>query len=197
MEEAFRLVIEFKLKDNTMYFDLDTCFKSKCLYHLKLQHNHYKVEKLCLIICIRSLLLLMLVGLFSLNGRKQGILYNDIGLIQSSNDRLTNIQNLFEQIKDEAIRCSLYTSNSGNSTADNMRFKKRDNMVLEKYQLDRVSKTTLNLVLNLKEVLSVNIVEYEQILDSKPSIVPAISKSLGEVLVDTSALQLTVYRFFK
>ena len=32
MEEAFRLVIEFKLKDNIMYFDLDTCFKKASVF---------------------------------------------------------------------------------------------------------------------------------------------------------------------
>lgn len=194
MEEAFRLVIEFKLKDNIMYFDLDTCFKKQVSLSSKIATQPLQSGETMSDHMYKEPTTFDVGGTFSLNGRKQGILYNDIGLIQSSNDRLTNIQNLFEQIKDEAIRCSLYTSNSGNSTADNMRFKKRDNMVLENISWIEYQ-NNVEFSFKFKEVLSVNIVEYEQILDSKPSIVPAISKSLGEVLVDTSALQLTVYRF--
>ena len=141
-------------------------------------------------------------GVFSLNGRNyKNKSYDFIG---NSNDRLTNIQKVFEFIKNNAILCDIVTleidvdkpdpdddSKSEYSSA-NTRFISRHNMAL--YNISWTEKlNSIQFRFSFKEIISISLDDF--IVDTDldlPCIYQPRVASIGTVLNDLGMLKQTI-----
>ena len=149
-------------------------------------------------------------GTFSLNGMN----WNDISYdFMKEGDRLTNIQHVFERIKDEGILCTLITidtdalpsySSTGNNQVDNnkvvnasIRFKKRERMALQSITWVE-GQNTLKFTFQFYQIIMVQAQEYVNLAEAErlelglPCVSNPVGSSLGTVLADNGALAQTV-----
>jgi hypothetical protein len=146
-------------------------------------------------------------GVFSMNG----INWNDnsYDFIQAG-DRITNIQHVFEKIKDEGILCTLITVDSdaftsmtnNNEIGENIinastRFKIRKNMALQSISwTERQNSLKFNFtfyqIIMVEQQEYVNLQEQERIDLGLPNVSNPIGSSLGTVLADNGLLSQTV-----
>lgn len=150
-------------------------------------------------------------GIFSLNGMNWND--NSYNFIQSG-DRLTNIQNAFETIKDQGLLCTLITLNtdalpgySNSSTRDNLnnneivaasvRFKIRKNMALQSITWTEMQ-NSLKFTFQFHQIIMVEQQEYENLEEAErmnlglPNVANPVGSSLGTVMADNGLLQRTV-----
>lgn len=143
-------------------------------------------------------------GSFALNGKN----WNDDSYnFMEKGDRLTNIQEVFEYIKNNGILCRLttideddYVNNNGGITIKSntkSRFKTRNNMALTGIQW--VEKQNLiKYTFNFVEVIMVEAQEYEELTDEErealnlPHVTSPTGSSLGQVLADTNQLAQSI-----
>lgn len=145
-------------------------------------------------------------GQFSLNGKNWD---DDSYNFMEKGDRLTNIQEVFEYIKNNGILCTLttideddVTSTGGITTVkDNAksRFKVRPNMALTSITWSE-RQNTVKYQFKFVEVIMVEKQEYEELSDEEreslglPYVTSPQGSSLGTVLADTGQLTETVIR---
>lgn len=145
-------------------------------------------------------------GMFSLNGKNwDDDSYNFI----ESGDRLTNIQEVFERIKNEGILCRIttideddfaYNQSTGvinlKSNAKS-RFKIRNNMALTSIQWTE-NQNTIKFTFKFVEVIMVEAQEYEPLSEEErealglPHVTSPVGSSLGTVLAETGQLQQVI-----
>ncbi len=146
-------------------------------------------------------------GMFSLNGKNwDDDSYNFI----EAGDRLTNVEQVFEQIKDEGFLCRLTTideSDVSSNTAGiinlksnaKTRFKSRNNMALKSIVWTE-KQNTVKFSFTFIEVIMVEAQEYEELTDEEkdkyglPSVSSPVGSSLGTLLKDTGQLKETILR---
>lgn len=126
-------------------------------------------------------------GKFSMFGNKPTSFAGD-------NDRLTNIENFFEKLKNEAVFCSLTTMERGNASSSKQRFKTRDSMVLTSISWTE-EQASLSYTFSFTEALTqeVNIPISDSTDENLPDITDASTVSFVDELVDmTSVMQIIV-----
>ena len=144
-------------------------------------------------------------GSFSLNGKN----WNDDSYnFMEKGDRLTNIQEVFEYIKNNGILCRLTTideedyvqNNQGGITIKSnakSRFKIRNNMALTSIQWGE-KQNLIKYTFNFVEVIMVEAQEYEELTDEErenlnlPHVTSPAGSSLGQILADTSQLPQSI-----
>lgn len=114
-------------------------------------------------------------GTFSLNGNQRTQYFG-------SNDRLTNIETLFEKIKKQGIFCTLKKINRGINNS--VRFIQRENMVLN-YILWKENQNTLDFTFTFIEVITINVEEPDADKDVTDTNLPAISEASSLDFTDT------------
>lgn len=147
-------------------------------------------------------------GQFSLNGKNWD---DDSYNFMQKGDRLTNIQEVFEYIKDNGILCRLTTideedvihSNPENGggltlkTNARSRFKTRNNMALTQITWTE-RQNSVKFSFGFNEVIMVESQEYEELSDEEreslglPYVTAPVGSSLGSVLADTGQLSQTI-----
>lgn len=146
-------------------------------------------------------------GMFSLNGKN----WNDdsYNFIEAG-DRLTNVEQVFEQIKDQGFLCRLTTIDEddvslGESGIINLksnaktRFKIRNNMALKSIVWAE-KQNTVKFTFTFVEVIMVEAQEYEELPEDEknkyglPSVTSPVGSSLGTLLKDTGQLKETILR---
>lgn len=95
-------------------------------------------------------------------------------------DRLTNIETLFEEIKDKGVMCTIVTIERGNTSTSKQRFKIRNNMALTSISWTE-EQSSLSFRFSFTEALAVEMQDIE--VDYEDENVPAIT--------DASALDFT------
>ena len=146
-------------------------------------------------------------GTFAINGKNWD---DDSYNFMEKGDRLTNIQEVFEYIKDQGILCRLTTidedevtkkANEGYTLRGNAktRFKTRNNMALD--SITWVEKqNSVKFVFKFSEVIMVENEDYEELSDEKraalglPYVTSPQGSSLGTMLANTGRLQQTIIR---
>lgn len=147
-------------------------------------------------------------GMFSLNGKNwDDDSYNFI----EAGDRLTNIQEVFEMIKDEGYLCRLTTIDETDLIHDanqgiiniksnaKTRFKIRNNMALKSITWAE-RQNTVKFTFQFVEVIMVEAQEYEELTDEEreeyglPHVTSPVGSSLGTLLKDTGQLKETILR---
>lgn len=119
-------------------------------------------------------------GLFGQNRNNTD--YDNIPDVGTAGDRLTNIQSVFEYIKDNGILCDLTTLDEGaNGT---VRFKIRKSMALKSITWVE-SQVSMTYSFEWQEVICVNAQQYieAKMDDDLPSIYLPEARSLGQVMV--------------
>ena len=104
-------------------------------------------------------------GIFSLNGRKGKAYYG-------SYDRLKNIQDTFEQIKNKGIRCTLVKLNRSDDKST--RFKERSGMVLNSITWTQ-KQNSMDFTFGFVEVITAKYDESDVIVDPTDPSLPAIT----------------------
>lgn len=104
-------------------------------------------------------------GTYSLNGNKRTI-------FSGTNDRLTNIQELFERIKNEGLFCSIITVNEDDN--HQTRFKIRDNMVLTAIRWDEFQ-NSMNFSFDFVEAIAADAITAEYRSDVTDDTIPALT----------------------
>lgn len=131
---------------------------------------------------------LTLSGVFGL-GNKRGIVVND-GKLQ-----LTEVETLFERIKNEGILCSILKMRINENTRD-IRFLQRDNMVLHSITwTEKID--TLGFNFQFKEIGFAQSVEYNVSLDddNQPNVMELSEKSFSETLFNTEDTMKAILKF--
>ena len=147
-----------------------------------------------------------LTGVFSLTGAP--ILFKDSSydFFQTSQDRLTAIQEIFEKIKDDGILCQITTIKNavgGNVISDSddsqTRFRQRNNMALESITWTQMQ-NSMKFNFSFKEVIMVESQEYEEITAEMmeelnlPRCTSPVGSSLAVVLSNTGKLDEIVIK---
>lgn len=184
---GYQLVIGAKFDGvNYTYLHLDTCMEknitaSSVIPTQPLQDGNTMSDHM-----YRNPDEFTVTGTFSLFGAKRDNQdYNDIPEISSAGDRLTNIQTVFEYIKDNGILCDLTTIEEGESGS--VRFKQRKNMAL--YNINwKENQVSMNYTFTFKEIICVDMQEYDvEINEDLPNIFYPSAKSIGQILIEESA----------
>ena len=147
-------------------------------------------------------------GAFSLNGKNWD---DDSYNFMEKGDRLTNIQEVFEHIKDNGFLCRLTTIDENDVVASTSgqgltlksnaktRFKIRNNMALT--QITWTERQNLvKFQFGFVEVIMVESQEYEELSDEErealglPNVTSPVGSSLGSILVETGQLKQTILR---
>lgn len=147
-------------------------------------------------------------GAFSLNGKNWA---DDSYDFMEKGDRLTNVQEVFEYIKDNGILCRLVTIDEDDVSSLNSaggspikanarsRFKIRSNMALKNITW-KEKQNTVSYQFDFVEVIMVEAQEYEELSEEErqglglPYVTSPIGSSLGTVLADTGQLNQTIIR---
>lgn len=149
-------------------------------------------------------------GMFSLNGKNwDDDSYNFI----QKGDRLTNIQEVFEEIKDNGFLCRLTTIDEDDVVSVNKRgsmittikanaktrFKVRNNMALTSVTWIE-KQNTVKFTFKFVEVIMVEAQMYEELTDAErndlglPYVTSPVGSSLGTILKDSGKLDETIIR---
>lgn len=147
-----------------------------------------------------------ITGAFSLNGKNWD---DDSYDFMRKGDRVTNVQEVFEYIKDNGILCRLTTvdeddfsmlsSASRSSSGVRTRFKTRDNMALISIQWTE-KQNSVHFSFTFHQVIMVEKQEYEELKEDErsdlglPYVTSPTGASLGTVLAETGALKRTILR---
>lgn len=148
-------------------------------------------------------------GMFSLNGKNWD---DDSYDFMEKGDRLTNVQHVFEAIKDNGILCRITTideddfasvgKQGGASSLKSdarTRYKTRDNMALTSILWEE-RQNTVKYTFEFREVIMVESQEYEELSEEEreelglPKVTSPVGSSLGTVLADTGQLTQVILR---
>lgn len=146
---------------------------------------------------------IQLSGMFSLNG--SNVLNKDTSynFFQTSQDRLTAIQEIFEKIKDDGILCRITTLKDGkggdaqNNDNAQVRFKERNNMALSSITWTQMQ-NSMKFSFTFNEVIMVEVQEYEELTDellkelNLPRVTSPLGSSLSTVLSNTGGIEQIV-----
>ena len=117
--------------------------------------------------------------------------YSTIDGIGTSGDRLTDIQNVFEYIKDNGILCDLTTIQGGEDGIT--RYKIRKNMALESMRWDE-GQVSVKYSFTFKEIRVVNAQIFNpKVDDEHPNIYLPEARSLGQVMLEEKAGETSPY----
>lgn len=172
---SYRLVIQCELDGERRFIEFDTMnddsiqsdseITSHPMVNGDVVSDHsYRMP----IICTYS-------GVFSLNGNKPTEFIGPF-------DRLTNLQNLFERIKNESVFCTLITLNKSNNK--DSRFKTRENMVLKNIYWKN-NQNSCNFTFTFQEVITANVVIDEFDVDVEDKNLPALTNPSTLDFTDT------------
>lgn len=116
-------------------------------------------------------------GVFGI-GKKQGIVVNEGKLL------LTEIQTLFERIKNEGIICSIVRVKVENNKIEEVRFLQRNNMILESIAWTE-NIDTLGFRFSFREVAFADTIEYDVDTDdaNNPNVEELVQRSFSESLL--------------
>lgn len=128
-----------------------------------------------------------LSGTFSLAGNKPTT-------FNGQSDRLTNIETLFEKIKNQGVMCSIVTMQRGNSTNSKQRFKTRDNLVLTNITWTE-GQISLGFSLSFQEAMTVSVnreptIDYND--ENLPDITDATTLNFTDEFLDDSTVLQTI-----
>lgn len=156
----------------------------------------------------RNPVTLNISGSFGINGKN----WNDDSYdFMEKGDRLTNIQEVFENILNNGFLCTLTTINEDDYVTSNgrftgqiksnakNRFKIRKNMALR--SIDWVERqNTITFTFQFSEVIMVEAQEFEELTDEErmdlglPKVTSPVGSSLGTILADTGKLPEIIIR---
>lgn len=128
-------------------------------------------------------------GIFSLYGNIHDD-YDDFEGVAPSMDRLTNIENVFEYIKDHGLLCNLMMIDEDNDGGKTVRFKERNSMALKSITW-REKLSSVEYTLNFSELLTVDLQNPDVELEDYPSIIMPSSRSLGQLMVEMNNDDIT------
>lgn len=125
---------------------------------------------------IRQPVSISISGVYSMYGNKPTS-------FKGENDRLTNIEALFERIKDEGVMCSIVTIDRGSNSKQ--RFKARNNMVLTRISWTE-SQASLSFSFDFTEALTVelNDIQVDYTDENLPAITDAASLDFTDIFID-------------
>lgn len=140
-------------------------------------------------------------GMFSLNGKNWDD--DSYDFIQMG-DRLTNVQEVFERIKDQGILCRITTIDEDDFAKlgrqdSRTRYKTRDHMALTSITWEE-RQNTVKYTFQFKEVIMVESQVYEELSDEEredlglPRVSSPVGSSLGTVLANTNQLNQIIIR---
>lgn len=141
-------------------------------------------------------------GAFSINGKNWA---DDSYDFMQKGDRLTNVQEVFEFIKDNGILCQITTIDEDDSALlakggeARTRFKTRNNMALTSITWTE-RQNSVSYSFDFSEVIMVEAQEYEELSEAEreelglPCVTSPRGSSLGTVLAETNQLQETILR---
>ncbi len=127
-------------------------------------------------------------GTFSLYGNTHDD-YDDFEGVGSSTDRLTNIENVFEYIKDNGLLCNLIMLDTSNEKGS-VRFKERNNMALKSITW-KEKLASVDYSLNFVEILTVDMQMPDVTLVDYPETIMPDARSLGQMLIDANDDDIT------
>lgn len=120
-------------------------------------------------------------GTFSLYGNIHDD-YDDFEGVGVSTDRLTNIENVFEYIKDNGLLCNLVMLDTNNNDGT-VRFKQRNSMALKSIAW-KEKLASVDYTLNFVEILTVEMQMPDVALVDYPETLMPTGRSLGQLLVE-------------
>ena len=187
MERGFQVVINTSLNGiDLLTLHLDTCTQksvnaSSTIASQPLQDANTLSDHMW-----RNPDTLNLSGTFGLYGNTNGD-YDNLVDIENHTDRLANIEELFEHIKDFGLLCNITTLHEESN--GEVRFKIRKNMVLHTIQWVE-HQSTLQYTFGFQEIMSMDIQDtpivnpYDEDL---PNIFMPESRSLNQILTDNNS----------
>lgn len=135
---------------------------------------------------IREPLSVSLSGIFSLYGNKPT-------KFPGGEDRLANIENLFEKIKNEGIFCSIVMMNR--NKANKQRFKVRNNLVLTNIQWTyNQASISYNFTFNEAITINVEIPEVDYTDENLPAITDGLPLNFTDTLLDMNEVDSIVLK---
>lgn len=125
---------------------------------------------------IREPVSISLSGVYSMYGNKPTS-------FKGENDRLTNIEALFERIKNEGVMCSIVTMDRGSNSKQ--RYKARKNMVLTRISWTE-SQASLSFSFSFTEALTVELddIQVDYTDENLPAITDATSLDFTDIFID-------------
>lgn len=120
-------------------------------------------------------------GTFSLYGNLQYD-FDDFEGVGNSTDRLTNIENVFEYIKDNGLLCTLVTLDTSKQDGS-VRFKQRDNMALKNITWTE-KLASVDYTLSFVEIMTVDMQNPPVALTNYPETIMPSARSLGQIMVE-------------
>lgn len=180
--QGYQLVIECQLDDGSLKrLYLDTCTEKRVNATATLPQQPLQDGRVISDHMYSNPDEYSISGSFSLYGNIHDE-YDDFPEVGASTDRLTNIQNVFEYIKDNGLLCNLTTINT--DLDGSVRFKIRESMALKSISWTE-KQASMSYSLSFVEVLTVDILEeYAKIDEDLPEITLPEARSLGSVLIE-------------
>ena len=180
--QGYQLVIECQLNDGSMKrLYLDTCSEKKVVASAQIASQPVQDGRVISDHMYSNPDEFSISGTFSLYGNIHDD-YDDFPEVGASTDRLTNIQNVFEYIKDNALLCNLTTINT--DLDGSVRFKIRESMALKSITWTE-KQASMNYSLSFVEVLTVDIQEeFVEVDPDLPMTTLPVARSLGAILAE-------------
>ena len=180
--QGYQLVIECQLDDGSMKrLYLDTCTEKRVVASAQLASQPVQDGRVISDHMYSNPDEFSISGSFSLYGNIHDD-YDDFPEIGASTDRLTNIQKVFEYIKDNGLLCNLTTINT--DLDGSVRFKIRESMALKSITWTE-KQASMSYALSFVEVLTVDLQEeYVEQDEDLPATTLPEARSLGSILID-------------
>lgn len=186
-DRGYQLVIGAKFDGvNLRYLHLDTCMEKRITSSAQIPMQPLQNGNTIADHMYRNPDEYTVSGVFGIYGANKDCKdYDGIPDIGNAGDRLTNIQNVFEYIKDNGILCDLTTINEAEQGTK--RFKQRKSMALQNISwVER--QASMQFTLTFREIIAVQVKEDPVIkpIEDAPNIFLPPAKSLGQILVEGS-----------
>lgn len=205
--DAFKLIISTSFfNNNERFLELDTCTSKKINSTAEIAKHPLQDGSVFADHMYSNPDKFTVSGTFSLNGRQQyegSECYSADNILDgiteeanipeelkalTENNRLKNIQEVFEYIKKAGLLCSL-TTLKGNETSNEVRFKRRDNMAISEIDWTE-NYNSLDFSITFKEIIQVKnqVYKFDNYSDLYPNSNMPSSKSFAQMLVDEGIL---------
>lgn len=184
-ERGFQLVIDCELDSGEIKrLYLDTCMEKNITASAEIAQQPLQSGKVMSDHMYSMPDTYSISGTFSLYGNLHDD-YDDFEGVEPSTDRLTNIENVFEYIKDNGLLCNLIMIDESKSGTASVRFKERTSMALKSITW-REKLASIDYSLNFCEVLTVDMQNPPISFDDYPETIMPSARSLGQLLLDNA-----------
>lgn len=174
-DNSFRLVIRTNVDDEDLMIEFDRVDESTISTTSDITNHPLVTGDMIADHMYRNPITMSVTGSFSLNGNKPTT-------FPGSSDRLSNIETLFEKIKNKGAFCELVKMSRANDSST--RFLVRKNMVLTSITWTE-RQNSLNFSFNFTEAITANVQTVEYDIDVTDSNLPAITDASTLDFTDT------------